>query len=55
MEIPILVDDENMPLATHHDQNRDGDHDTDYDNYSAPNTTAEEKVFTTTTVIFIIF
>ena len=40
MENPIFVDNENIPLVTHHDQGCDGDHDNDYNNYNALNTTA---------------
>ena len=40
MENPIFVDNENIPLVTHHDQDCDGDHDKYYDNYNALNTTA---------------
>ena len=31
IENHIFVDDENMPLVTHHDEECDGEHDSDYD------------------------
>lgn len=37
MENPIFVDDENIPLITHHDN--DNDHNIDYDEYNTLNTT----------------
>lgn len=37
MENPIFVDDENIPLITHHDH--DNNHNIDYDVYNTLNTT----------------
>ena len=42
MESPIFVDDENIPVVTHHDKN------VDYDDYNTPKTSRlDETTFTT--------
>ena len=46
-EKPIFVDNEKIPLVTYRDDHRKGDHDNDCDVYNTPNTTVEEKTFTT--------
>ena len=43
----LLVDDEKMPLVTHHDEDHQGDHHDDHDNYDILSTTVEEAIFTT--------
>ena len=42
MENVILVDHENIPLVTHHDEDFEGDHD-DYDSYNTPATSKEDE------------
>lgn len=46
MENVILVDHENIPLVTHHDEYFEGDHD-DYDNYNTPATSKEDEAMFT--------
>ena len=42
MESPVFVDDENIPLVTHHGKN------VDYDNYNTPKASRlDETTFTT--------
>ena len=47
MENPRFVDDENISLITLHENDRDGDHDIDYDKYNTRNTTVGETAFAT--------
>ena len=43
----IFLDDENIPLVTHHEEDCEGNHDNDYDICNTPNTsTLDETTFT---------
>ena len=47
----LFVDNTNVPLVTHHDEDLDDDyndaHEDDYDDYKTQNTTVEETTFAT--------